>query len=214
MPTTPSRPAQQSGTARTASGRSSAPRRRADAERSFVSIVAAGLDCFREDPNASMTAVARAAGVSRVTLYAHFPSREELFEAVLAYSVDQADKALEAQELSAAPADQAMAHMIHSCWRILDQHSYLVAASQGVIGEPSRRRQHRKVLDRVDRLIARGQEEGVFRTDLPRTWLVTVFYSVLHAAATETRARHLRASEAASVLERTLLVTLRTPPAE
>jgi AcrR family transcriptional regulator len=197
-----------------ASGSPSAPRRRADAERSFVSIVAAGLDCFREDPNASMTAVARAAGVSRVTLYSHFPSREALFEAVLAYSVDQADKALEAQELSAAPADQAMARMIHSCWRILDQHSFLVTASQGLVGEPSRRRQHRKVLDRVDRLIARGQEEGVFRTDLPRTWLVTVFYSVLHAAAAETRARRLRASEAASVLEGTLLAALRRPPAE
>jgi AcrR family transcriptional regulator len=207
MPTTPSRPAQ-GGVARTAGGTSGAPRRRADAERSIVSIVAAGLECFREDPQASMTAVARAAGVSRVTLYSHFPSREALFEAVLAYSVNEADKALEAQELDVGPADEAMARMVHSCWRILDQHSFLVTASEGLVGEPRRRRQHRTVLDRVDRLIARGQDEGVFRTDLPRTWLVTVFYSLLHTATGETGARRLRAGEAASVLERTLLAAL------
>ncbi|WP_262697420.1 MULTISPECIES: TetR/AcrR family transcriptional regulator [Streptomyces] len=207
MPTTPSRQAQQGGAARTA------PRRRADAERSIVSIVTAGLECFREDPNASMTAVARAAGVSRVTLYSHFPSREELFEAVLAHSVNEADKALEAQDLDGGPADEAMVRMVHSCWRILDQHSFLVTASEGLVGEPRRRRQHRKVLDRVDRLIARGQDEGVFRTDLPRTWLVTVFYSLLHTASSETSARRLRAGEAASILERTLLASLRCPGA-
>ncbi|MDQ0948578.1 AcrR family transcriptional regulator [Streptomyces phaeochromogenes] len=215
MPTTPSRNAQYGGAARTASGASGgAPRRRADAERSIGSIVAAGLECFREDPNASMTAVARAAGVSRVTLYAHFPSREELFEAVLAYSVSEADKALEAQELDSGPADESMVRMVRSCWRILAQHSFLVTASEGLVGEPRRRRQHRKVLDRVDRLIARGQEEGVFRTDLPRPWLVTVFYSLLHAAAGETGARRLKAGEAASTLERTLLAVLKKPEAQ
>lgn len=67
------------------------------------------------------------------------------------------------------------------------------------------------MLDRVDRLIARGQEEGVFRTDLPRPWLVTVFYSLLHAAAGETGARRLKAGEAASTLELTLLAMLKKP---
>ncbi|MFD9190724.1 TetR/AcrR family transcriptional regulator [Streptomyces phaeochromogenes] len=215
MPTTPSGNAQYGGAARTASGASGgAPRRRADAERSIGSIVAAGLECFREDPNASMTSVARAAGVSRVTLYAHFPSREELFEAVLAYSVSEADKALEAQELDSGPADESMVRLVRSCWRILAQHSFLVTASEGLVGEPRRRRQHRKVLDRVDRLIARGQEEGDFRTDLPRPWLVTVFYSLLHAAAGETGARRLKAGEAASTLERTLLAVLKKPEAQ
>ncbi|MGV9311854.1 TetR/AcrR family transcriptional regulator [Streptomyces sp. NPDC003691] len=212
MPTSSSRRTPSGSAGRPAPGPSGgAARRRADAERSIVSIVAAGLECFREDPNASMTAVARAAGVSRVTLYAHFPSREELFEAVLAYSVSEADRALAAQELDTGPADESMVRMIRSCWRILDQHSHLVTASEGLVGEPRRRRQHRMVLDRVDRLIARGQEEGVFRTDLPRPWLVTVFYSLLHSAAAETTARRLRAKEAAAVLETTLLATLRKP---
>ncbi|MFE0098931.1 TetR/AcrR family transcriptional regulator [Streptomyces sp. NPDC059009] len=192
-------------------GAGAGPKRRADAERSIEAIVKAGLECFRDDPNASMTAIAQAAGVSRVTLYAHFPSREELFEAVLAYAVSEADAALEAQDLDNGPADEAMARMVRSCWRLLDRHSFLLTASQGLIGEPRRRRQHRKVLDRVDRLIARGQEEGAFRTDLPRTWLVTVFYSLLHSAAAEAGTRRLKVGEAPSVLETTLLAAFREP---
>jgi hypothetical protein len=44
---------------------------------------------------------------------------------------------------------------------------------------------------RVERLIARGQDEGDLRTDLPRPWLVATFYSLMHAAAEEVDAGRL-----------------------
>jgi AcrR family transcriptional regulator len=62
-------------------------RRRADAERSIAAILDAGLACFGTNPDVTMTAVARAAGVGRVTLYAHFPSRQALLEAVMAHAI-------------------------------------------------------------------------------------------------------------------------------
>ncbi|WP_413805564.1 TetR/AcrR family transcriptional regulator [Streptomyces sp. OE57] len=180
------------------------PRRRADAERSITAIVTAGLDCFRQDPGVSMTAVAKAAKVSRVTLYAHFPSREALLDAVLAHSLDQADAALQAQHLDEGPADEAFSRLVRSCWRILDRHAFLLTASEGVITPARRRKHHEKVLARVERLVARGQEEGVFRTDLPLSWLVTTFYSLLHSAAAEVEGRRLKAASAPDVLDRTL----------
>ncbi|MFJ7084019.1 TetR/AcrR family transcriptional regulator [Streptomyces griseus] len=187
------------------------PRRRADAERSIASIVAAALECFRKDPNVSLSAVAGAAGVSRVTLYAHFPSREDLLDAVLEHSVEQADAALGAHVLDEGPADDAFSLLVRSGWRILEQHAFLLAASEGVIAPARRRRHHEKVLARVERVLVRGQEEGVFRTDLPLSWLVTTFYSLLHAAAAEADARHLKVKDVPDILDSTLSSMLRTP---
>ncbi|WP_455353262.1 TetR/AcrR family transcriptional regulator [Streptomyces sp. SYSU K217416] len=186
------------------------PRRRADAERSITAIVAAALDCFAQDPNVSMTAVASTAGVSRVTLYAHFPSREALLDAVLAHSVEQADAVLQGQRLDEGPADEAFSRLVRSSWRILERHAFLLSASDGVIAPARRRTHHEKVLGRVERILLRGQEEGVFRSDLPLGWLVTTFYSLLHAAAAEADARHLKARNVPDILDRTLSSILRS----
>jgi hypothetical protein len=75
------------------------------------------------------------------------------------------------------------------------------------------RDRHGPALDEVDALVARGQADGTFRTDLPRTWLVTTFYGLIHAAADEVDAGRLDAADAADVLEATLLPVL-TPSSQ
>lgn len=206
MPTPPQK-------VRRSTGGRDEPRRRADAERSIATIVAAALDCFVQDPHVSMTAVANAAGVSRVTLYAHFPSREALLDAVLAHSVEQADAVLQAQRLDEGPADAAFSRLVRSSWRILERHAFLLSAAEGVITPARRRKHHEKVLGRVEKILTRGQEEGTFRSDLPMGWLVTTFYSLLHAAAAEADARHLKAKSVPDILDRTLSSILRSPDA-
>jgi AcrR family transcriptional regulator len=62
---------------------SAAPRaRRADARRNIERILDAAVEELAEDPDVSMEAVARRAGVVRATLYVHFPTREALIAAV------------------------------------------------------------------------------------------------------------------------------------
>ena len=46
--------------------------------------------------------VARPAGVGRVTLYGHFPSREELMDAVLAHAIHEANTVLDAEASTTA----------------------------------------------------------------------------------------------------------------
>jgi AcrR family transcriptional regulator len=156
-----------------------------------------------------MSDIAREAGVSRVTLYAHFPSREALLDAVLELAVTEANAALDADDRSDLPAREALVRLLHSSWRILDRHGSLRSAVAQGLPETRVREQHERVLDRVRALIVRGQREGAFRTDLPRDWLVTVMYSLLHATADEVLAGRLDPGEAPDVLEATVLSALR-----
>jgi len=158
-----------------------------------------------------MTEIAAAAGVGRVTLYAHFPSREVLLEAAIESAVERAGGALHAADIDDGSAMRALGRMIRSSWSSIDQYQGLLTAA-GTL-DPSRLRSHHAgVLARLDRLIARGQREGAFRTDLPAEWLVTVCYSLFHAAAEEVREGRLDPAKVTTVLEATLVGTLSTPP--
>ena len=157
-------------------------RRRADAERSIAAIVDAGVEAFSRRPETSMSEIAVAAGVGRVTLYAHFPSREALIEAVTERVLGEASASLDAADLERGPASDALGRLIRTSWSVLAHHGGIVAA-EGALAPSTLRHHHGDVLARMDRLIARGQAEGVFRTDLPRDWLVDVCYSLFHAAA-------------------------------
>jgi TetR/AcrR family transcriptional regulator, mexCD-oprJ operon repressor len=181
------------------------PRRRADAERNIAAILDAGLASFSRNADASLTDVARRAGVGRVTLYRHFPSREALIDAVLAHAIGSADSALEAVAVDDGPAPEALARLIHSSWRIVDHHRSLLAAAQRDLPPARIRHHHDQAMARVERLVARGQNEGDFRTDVPRPWLVATFYGVLHTAAEEVDAGRLDPTTAPEILTATLL---------
>jgi TetR/AcrR family transcriptional repressor of mexCD-oprJ operon len=191
-------------------------RRRADAERNIEAILDAAQSRLRHDPAASMTEIARAAGVGRVTLYGHFPSRETLLRAVFERSMHRADAALESVDVDSGPADEALVRLIDSSWRVVDEHRSLLAAALDHLGPDWVRERHADALARVERLIARGQADGVFARDLPLSWLVTTFYTLMHAAAQEADREagqgNLTPQTAPAVLTRTLLGALSAPP--
>ncbi|MEU8108235.1 TetR/AcrR family transcriptional regulator [Nonomuraea muscovyensis] len=187
------------------------PRRRADAERNVAAIVAAALVCFTEDPQVSMAAIARAAGVGRVTLYAHFPSRDVLLEAVLDHAIALADPVLNAAMPGDGPAADALRRLLRSAWQVLDRHRRLFEAAQHELDATRMRKHHDQAMAHVEGLLRRGRDEGAFRDDLPLGWMVTTVYSLLHAAAIDVNSGRLPQDAAADVLEATLLPAL-VPP--
>ncbi|OEV21023.1 TetR family transcriptional regulator, partial [Streptomyces nanshensis] len=78
--------------------------RRADARRSRASILDAAIRLLNERPDASVEAVATAAGVTRQTVYAHFPSRERLLAATLDRLTERTAAAMAAAEPDSGPA--------------------------------------------------------------------------------------------------------------
>jgi TetR/AcrR family transcriptional regulator, mexCD-oprJ operon repressor len=184
--------------------------KRADAQRNIAAIVDAATDCLTRDPTASTSQIAKAAGVGRVTLYGHFPSRAELVDAVFVHAIETGEAILGQVDLT-GDARAALSRLIESSWQLVDRYSSLLTAAQDVLPPNRVRELHADPMARVDRLLERGRKEKVFRTDLPTAWLVSVMHNVMHGAAADIQAGRITTAEAAPYITKTLLAAF-TPP--
>lgn len=176
---------------------------RADAQRNRSAIIDAALACLAMNPRASMSDIASAAGVGRVTMYGHFASRKELVEAAAVRTMGRVEAELAPLDLDGDPGE-ALDVLVRSSWRTVDDLHGLMTAAEQELGEDRIRDHHDQTMHRVHRLIARGQAEGAFRTDLTADWLTACFFSLLHGASSEIRAGRLSEDEAAAALPETI----------
>src|SRR5258708_28109735 len=91
-------------------------RQRADAQQSIAAILRAAAEALNADPVASVEDIARAAGVTRQTVYAHFPSRDALIEAVTARATAEVAAAFETAGLDEAPPPVALTRLLDTGW--------------------------------------------------------------------------------------------------
>ena len=178
-------------------------RRRADAERNIARIVSAARECLGREPGASIDDIAKAAGVGRMTLYGHFRNRADLVEAALVDALRAGEEKLSGLDLSGSP-EEALTRLVESSWALVAESRALLVAAQEALPAGRVRELHADPAKRVEDIVRRGQDEGVFRTDLPITWLVNVVQYVLHGAAEETRAERLDEEETGRVVSATV----------
>ena len=178
--------------------------RRADAVANEERILRAAVTCLGRDAGASMSRIAEAAGVGRVTLYGHFASREALVEAALTRVLAEGDTELGGLDLSGDPAE-ALRGLIESSWQLVARSAALLEAAEETLPPGRVQDLHAGPAQRVDQLIRRGQRRGVFRTDLPAGWLVGVLHHVMHGAAAEVRSGRVSEGDAAGLIAETVL---------
>jgi AcrR family transcriptional regulator len=147
-----------------------------------------------------------------VTVYAHFENLTELVEAVVARSVAHATAATATAEPERGPAMDALERLLHSGWHELDRRDSVARAAAQHLPAESLRRQHEPMLAVLQDLVARGRDEGAFRTDLPAPWLVTTFYALIHAAGDDVRAGRLDPDAAPGILTTTIRDLFGGPP--
>ncbi|TWH09753.1 TetR family transcriptional regulator [Rhodococcus rhodochrous J45] len=186
-------------------------RKRADAERNIEAILEAARIALSRDPDASIGEIAKAAGVGRVTLYGHFPTRAELVTAVVQRALAEAEESVDRIDLTGDPRD-ALHRLIAGSWSLTADAGALLAAADQALPAEDVRAAHDGLLARATDLIERGRAEGVFRTDLSSSWLVSVLHSLVHCAATEVAAGRLAEEDAADHIAATALSSF-TPPA-
>ncbi|MFX1756672.1 TetR/AcrR family transcriptional regulator [Rhodococcus sp. As11] len=185
-------------------------RKRADAERNIESILEAARISLSRNPDASIGEIAETAGVGRVTLYGHFPTRAELVTAVVHRALAEAEETVDRIDLTGDPR-HALRRLITGSWSLTADAGALLAAAGQALPAEEVRAAHDGLLARATALIDRGRAEGVFRTDLPSPWLASVLHSLVHCAAVEVVAGRLSTKDAADYIAATALSSF-TPP--
>jgi AcrR family transcriptional regulator len=184
------------------------PRRRADAERNVARILDAAIDSLSDDPDASMAEIARRAGVVRATLYAHYPTREALLDAVTDRALAEAAGAIDEAEPERGDPAEAITRVVAATWRTLGRYHALVDINTARHTHHELHARHDPVLGRLGPLIERGQRDGTFRSDVPAAWHLAMLLALVHAASGELRAGRVADQDAEGPLVATVLGAL------
>ncbi|MFD0474644.1 TetR/AcrR family transcriptional regulator [Nonomuraea thailandensis] len=131
---------------------------RADARRNRAAIVRVTIETLRRNPEASIPEIAAAAGVGRMTLYGHFPTRAELLEAALADALERGERTLGRLDLVGDPRD-VLVQLIDTSWVLVDESRALLAAAQKQLPPARIRELHEQAEARVRELLTWGQGE-------------------------------------------------------
>lgn len=182
-----------------------AGRRQAIADRNVTAILDAAEGLVRAHAPVTVAGVATAAGVSRVTVYAHFPTAEAVLEAVLRRAVGTAMATLATARPAEGPPAEALERLLVSGWREMGRHAPVAEAASAMLSADAMTRSHQAAYREVADLVDRGRRDGSFRADLPADWLVTCCFTLIHACADEVRAGRMDPADA----ERALVTTIR-----
>lgn len=177
-----------------------ARRLRADARRSIDAILNAARTVLSERPDASMEDIAAAAGVSRQTVYAHFPSREALIAALLHAVGTETVAAMDAASLDTSPPAEALRQYLDIGWRLIGGNAFLLGPALAQSPHPGHAADHLAGIARLEQIIRRGQRTGDFDGALPAAWLTVAVVGLIRAAAEQFAAGRLTAGEAAPMV--------------
>ncbi|WP_405136341.1 TetR/AcrR family transcriptional regulator [Nocardia sp. NBC_01388] len=169
-------------------------RRRSDALRSAESVLEAAIQTLGERPDASLEYVAAAAGVSRQTLYAHFPTRDVLIQAAVARITTEVAAAIDAARLDEDSATAALQRFLDLCWHIMQRYPMLLHLPPADPAEDHDA--HAPILGPLDQLIRRGQATGEFDRHCAPEWLLTAVMVLGHAAGSEVSSGRMTAEVA------------------
>jgi len=176
-----------------------ARRRRSDARRSIDAILNAASTVLGERPDASMEDIATAAGVTRQTVYAHYPTRDALIAALLNAAGAETVAAMDAARLDTVPPPDALRQFLDIGWQLIRRNPHLLGPALAG-NPPGSTDPHHAGTARLEQIIRRGQRAGDFDRTLPATWLTAAVLGIAQAAAEQVAAGRLATSKAGTML--------------
>ncbi|MEY9843513.1 TetR/AcrR family transcriptional regulator [Streptacidiphilus sp. MAP5-3] len=155
---------------------------RADARRNYERLVDVATESFLANgANASLDDIAKRAGVGPGTLYRHFPTRQDLFNAVAARWTESV--AAEAEPLLGAEDPGAALHT----WlvRMIAQIGEFRGLAAALLLTGDRKHETVNVLgETLEHLLARAQASGQVRTDVEGHEIMQLASGISYACST------------------------------
>ena len=185
-------------------------RQRSDARQSIAAVLDAAIRTLASHPDASMDEIARAAGVSRQTVYAHFPSRDTLIDAVIQQANAEFTSLLDGLDLDQAPPAQALTRLLDAGWQVAARYPFLWLQPAVDPGKDADR--HAPVLDRMLDIVRRGQASGDFDNTVPARWLLSASLALGRATEDEVKAGRMTIEQATQAMHQGFLRLLGAAP--
>ena len=152
---------------------------RSHARSNYTRILAAAREELSRNPDASLDAIAQAAGVVRRTVYGHFPNRQALVAALAEEAGQSLGEALASARHEGDDPPAALSRLVLASWAVGDRYRMMIALGRRDLGEeaiqatlgPSRRE--------AAAILERGQRDGSFSGHLPAPVLALALESFL-----------------------------------
>jgi len=164
---------------------SAARKPRADAERNRNRVLEAAKEAFtRSGADASLDDIAKQAGVGAGTLYRHFPSRDQLLEAVYRTEVEKL-AAAEQKFAETMPPIEALRAWMFLFVDYIATKKIIAAALNTLVGGQSKvfEASHAQIWDAIRALVKRAIKSGDIRKDLDPIDLLRALIGVSNVAS-------------------------------
>ena len=140
---------------------------RADAERNRRLVLEAAAQAFAERGfDVGVAEIARRAGVGNATVFRRFPSKEELFRAIIEEKAAECLAAAQRAAENDDPWDALVELLTATAEMQARDRGFFEATEDQLLRDPELVRCHLPILAAVDSIVARAQEAGVVRDDV------------------------------------------------
>lgn len=153
----------------------------ARSQKSRRALLDAGIAVLLRNPSASLSEVAREAGVGRATLYRHFQTREELVRALALESLQLTDEAMAPIAEQNLKGTAAIKAMLSAIMPLADRFHFLLSLwEQATDTEVSAI--YERQLEELATLVEQAKAEGSIHPRYSVTWVVTMIDSLIYGA--------------------------------
>ncbi len=150
-----------------------------------------------ENASATLQEMAKAAGVSRATLYRFAATREQLLDTLQQHVMSVMARILDDANLDSQPPLDALRQLIVGYMAEREFCAFIVTQFEPFIKRDTNSPFPEECLiheQRMDDFFQRGQDAGIFRRDMPARWLTDLFFGFIHTLCeSEYRGRIARA---------------------
>ena len=148
----------------------------------------AAVDLFARHgfANTSVQQIVEAAGVTKGAMYHYFRSKDDLLFGIYEHLLTLQGEHLTAIVATGNPTEQklraACIDVIETSIEFLDEGTVFFRSAHMLPAEKQLEVKHRRRVynDQFVALVEAGQQDGIYRTDIPRAVLVANFFSDLH----------------------------------
>ncbi|MEO1363335.1 MAG: helix-turn-helix domain-containing protein [Pseudomonadota bacterium] len=146
---------------------------------SRATILNAAFDVFSQNPGASLSDVAVAAGVGRATLHRHFAGRDDLMVALTLAASRELDAAVEVAVAECTTYTEALRVALGAILPLASRHMFL--ATQTAQHDPRVTETHAAQTRALADEIEAARAEGTFAPDIPTAWIIEAYENLIYA---------------------------------